>query len=62
MHAICDSNIGVIRKEIKNIKFYKPPEVSPISETIKESEIIKLKWYQKVWIKIKKYVKNFTNS
>ena len=50
MHAWCDSSVGIVRKEIKNIRFYKPPEVSPISETIKEPE---KKWYEKVWIWIK---------
>lgn len=59
MHAWCDSNVGIIRKEIKNIKFYEPPKVDYI---MADDALTELKWHQKLWIKIKRYVKNITNS
>ena len=64
MHAICDTNVGIIRKEIKNIKFYEPPKIDYI---MADDALAPLRWYQKLWLFylkpfIKKYVKNITNS
>jgi len=54
-HCWCDSNVGIIRKENKNIPLNVWNDFIGIK---KEKEpIIKLKWYQKLWRKIKEIIK-----